>query len=106
MPRIIVTTRDGVESKVEGELGLSVMEAIRHAGIDELAAICGGSCSCATCHIYIHADFVERLPAMSSEENELLDCSDRRTDLSRLACQLPVSDVPDGLKVVIAPEDK
>ena len=63
MPKLIVVTREGEEREVEGEVGLSVMEVIRDAGIDELLALCGGCCSCATCHVHVDPDFADRLPA-------------------------------------------
>ena len=105
MPKLTVVTREGTESTVEGEAGLSVMEVIRDAGFDELLALCGGCCSCATCHVYIDEAFVDTLPPMSEDENDLLDSSDHRTATSRLSCQIPVTAETDGLKVTIAPED-
>jgi len=105
MPKMIVVTREGEESVFEGEAGLSVMEVIRDNGVDELLALCGGCCSCATCHIYIDEEFADRLPAMSEDENDLLDSSDHRTAQSRLSCQIPFGAALDGLKVIIAPED-
>ena len=105
MPKLIVVTREGQESTVEGEAGLSVMEVIRDHGFDELLALCGGCCSCATCHVHVDEDFIGKLPAMSEDENDLLDSSDHRTEASRLSCQLPFSDALDGLRVTIAPED-
>ncbi|MDB5737339.1 MAG: ferredoxin [Sphingomonas bacterium] len=105
MPKLIVVTREGEESTVEGETGLSVMEVIRDNGFDELLALCGGCCSCATCHIFVDPAFADRLPAMSEDENDLLDSSDSRNDTSRLSCQIPFSDALDGLRVTIAPED-
>ena len=105
MPKLIVVTREGQESTVEGEAGLSVMEVIRDHGFDELLALCGGCCSCATCHVHVDADFLGKLPAMSEDENDLLDSSDHRTAASRLSCQIPFSDALDGLRVTIAPED-
>ena len=68
MPKLTVVTREGTESTVEGEAGLSVMEVIRDAGFDELLALCGGCCSCATCHVYIDEAFVDTLPPMSEDE--------------------------------------
>ena len=53
MPKLIVVNRDGAEQTVEGDKGLSVMEVIRAHGFDELLALCGGCCSCATCHVYV-----------------------------------------------------
>ena len=105
MPQLRVTTREGVETVFEGEAGLSVMEVIRDAGIDELLALCGGCCSCATCHVYVDPGFADRLPAMSEDENDLLDSSDHRDERSRLSCQVPFDDTLDGLGVTIAPED-
>lgn len=105
MPQLVVTTREGEEKAIDVEAGHNVMEAIRDAGIDELLALCGGCCSCATCHVYVDPDFADRLPAMSEDENDLLDSSDHRQENSRLSCQLVVSGEIDGLRVTIAPED-
>jgi ferredoxin, 2Fe-2S len=105
MPKLIVVNRDGAEQTVEGDKGLSVMEVIRDQGFDELLALCGGCCSCATCHIYVDPAFADALPAMSEDENDLLDSSDHRNDTSRLSCQVVLTDALDGLRVTIAPED-
>ena len=105
MPKLIVVTREGEEREVEGEVGLSVMEVIRDAGIDELLALCGGCCSCATCHVHVDPDFADRLPAMSEDENELLAISDDRDDTSRLSCQVQFTNALDGMRVTIAAED-
>jgi 2Fe-2S ferredoxin len=105
MVKITVATRDGSEHEVEGEDGLSVMEVIRENGFDELLALCGGCCSCATCHVFVDPDFFAGLPPLSEDENDLLDSSDHRTEFSRLSCQLRVGPDLDGLKVRIAPED-
>jgi len=105
MPKLIVVTREGQESVVEGDAGLSVMEVIRDNGFDELLALCGGCCSCATCHVHVDPAFKDKLPAMSEDENDLLDSSDHRDENSRLSCQIPFSDALDGLKVTIAAED-
>lgn len=105
MPKLIVVNRSGEEQEVEGENGLSVMEVIRDNGFDELLALCGGCCSCATCHVYVDPAFVDKLPAISEDESDLLDSSDFRNETSRLSCQLVVSDAVDGLRVTIAPED-
>jgi 2Fe-2S ferredoxin len=105
MAQITVRTCEGDSRVLNAEDGLSLMEVIRGAGIDELLALCGGCCSCATCHVYVDPDFVERLSGMSDDEDDLLDSSSFRTELSRLCCQLTVSPQLDGLVVKIAPED-
>ena len=105
MPTIKVMTREGDQRSIEAASGLSLMEAIRDAGFDELLALCGGCCSCATCHVKIDPEFASLIPAMSEDENDLLDSSDHRDQTSRLSCQIPVQDDLDGLRVTIAPED-
>lgn len=105
MSELHIVTREGETQTIAGQNGLSVMELIRDAGIDELLAMCGGSCSCATCHVFVDQSFKERLPAIGEDENDLLDSSSYRTERSRLSCQIPWNDELDGLKVEIAPED-
>jgi 2Fe-2S ferredoxin len=105
MAKLLVVTRSGVEHEIEGENGLSVMEAIRDSGIDELLALCGGCCSCATCHVQVDAAFIDGLPGMSEDEDDLLDGAAHRGPTSRLSCQLVMADELDGMRVTIAPED-
>lgn len=105
MPQITITTRDGEERPFLAAEGVSLMEAIRDDGIDEILALCGGCCSCATCHVYVDPEFADRLSAMSADENDLLDSSERRTERSRLSCQIALSAQLDGLRAQIAPED-
>ena len=105
MAKLIVVTRDGSEKEIEGDTSLSVMENIRDAGFDELLALCGGCCSCATCHVFVDDAFAAKMPAMSEDEDDLLDSSDHRGPQSRLSCQLPFSAELDGLRITIAPED-
>lgn len=81
------------------------MEIIRDAGFDELLALCGGCCSCATCHVHVDPSFAEKVEPMGEDENDLLESSDHRNERSRLSCQIPFSDALDGLKVTIAQED-
>jgi ferredoxin, 2Fe-2S len=105
MPKLIVVNRSGEESTIDVASGITVMEAIRDGGFDELLALCGGCCSCATCHVYVDPAFADKLPAMSEDESDLLDSSDHRNETSRLSCQLPLTDALDGLRVTITEED-
>ncbi|PZQ22606.1 MAG: ferredoxin [Sphingopyxis macrogoltabida] len=105
MAKLIVVTRDGAEHEIEGDTSLSVMENIRDAGFDELLALCGGCCSCATCHVHIDGADAAAIPAMSEDENDLLDSTSDRNEHSRLSCQIPFTDALDGLRVRIAEED-
>ena len=105
MPQLTVVNRAGEESTISVQDGLTVMEAIRDNGFDELLALCGGCCSCATCHVHVDPAFKDRLPAMSEDEDDLLESSDHRNENSRLGCQVPFTADLDGLKVIIAQED-
>jgi ferredoxin, 2Fe-2S len=105
MAQLVVVTRDGTETSIEAQAGLSVMEIIRDAGFDELLALCGGCCSCATCHIHVDPAFADKVSSMSEDENDLLDSSDHRNEASRLSCQVPFTAELDGLRVTIAQED-
>ena len=105
MATLIVTTREGAVRELDGKSGLSVMENIRDAGIDELLALCGGCLSCATCHVHVEEVNLVRLPPMSENEDDLLGSSGSRTSTSRLSCQIPFSEALAGLRVTIAPED-
>ena len=105
MPQLIVTTRSGETSTIDADDGLTVMEAIRDNGFDELLALCGGCCSCATCHVHVDPEFFDKLAPLSEDENDLLDSSGDRDEWSRLGCQIPFTADLDGLKVRIAAED-
>jgi len=104
MPNIIVTSRAGEQITLEARAGVTVMEIIRDASVDDPFALCGGVCSCATCHVYVDPAFADRMPAMSDDENDLLDSSGDRRANSRLSCQIPFDPALDGLAVEVAPE--
>jgi 2Fe-2S ferredoxin len=99
-----VIDRDGKEHRVEGKTGLKVMETLRDLDYG-VAAICGGMCSCATCHVYVDPDWQERLPSPMSDELELLRELSQYQDNSRLSCQIEFTPALDGLRVTIAPDE-
>jgi 2Fe-2S ferredoxin len=101
---LTVTSTTGVTKTIDASDSLSVMENIRNAGFEDLLALCGGCCSCATCHVIVHPDDFAKLGPMSADENDLLDGSDERTPTSRLSCQIPFGPALDGLRVTIAKE--
>jgi 2Fe-2S ferredoxin len=70
-----------------------------------VAAICGGMCSCATCHVYVTEDWLPRFPEMLSDEEELIEFLDFREDNSRLSCQLELKEEHDGFSVTLAPDE-
>jgi 2Fe-2S ferredoxin len=105
MPEITVTTREGETSSLTVKAGVTLMEALRDSSHDELLALCGGCCSCATCHVYIDEEFAGKLPPKNGDENDLLDSSSHSNATSRLSCQIKLTDALNGLRVTIAPED-
>ncbi|MDE2339411.1 MAG: 2Fe-2S iron-sulfur cluster binding domain-containing protein [Gammaproteobacteria bacterium] len=104
MALLRVIDRDGQEHQVEGKTGYKVMETLRDLEYG-VAAICGGMCSCATCHVYVDAGWLERLPEPMSDERELLMELSHYQDNSRLSCQIEFTPALDGLRVTIAPDE-
>jgi len=80
------------------------MQNIRDNGFDELRALCGGCCSCGTCHVYVDPEYIDKLPPMGEDEDAFLSGSAGRVALSRLSCQLMVTAAIDGARITIAPE--
>ena len=102
---INVTTRDGRTRAIEGSGGRSLMENLRAGGIEEILALCGGCCSCATCHVHVGEEWLSALPPMSEDEDDLLSTSGAREANSRLSCQIPFGPALDGIEVTVAAED-
>jgi len=104
MPLLKVVDRDGVEHEVEAKAGLKVMETLRELDYG-VAAICGGMCSCATCHVYVDPAWLGRLAPPMSDERELLADLAHYERNSRLSCQIEFTPELAGLKVTIAPDE-
>jgi 2Fe-2S ferredoxin len=105
MANLVVIDRDDKEHVVEGRVGLKVMETLRELDFG-VAAICGGLCSCATCHIYVDAEWMPRLPAKQSDEQDLLsELQNYQETRSRLSCQVEFRQALDGLRLKIAPDE-
>jgi 2Fe-2S ferredoxin len=105
MATIYVIDRDGNEHVLEAETGLSIMEAVREidGGVE---ALCGGMCSCATCHVYIDAPWSEQLTRPRDDELELLEDTECfQSGGSRLSCQITMTDELDGMRLTVAPEE-
>jgi 2Fe-2S ferredoxin len=100
-----VLRHDGSETTVEGRVGDSLMEILRDGGVHEVLALCGGCCSCATCHVYVDRQWLDQLAPASDEEQMLLSASSHLAENSRLACQIHLQPSLDGIRVAIAPED-
>lgn len=105
MVSVQLVLRNGTQQAIQTEPGLSLMEAARDGGADEMLALCGGCLSCATCHVIVDDAWIDAVGQPGDDESELLDSSDCRTAASRLSCQIMLSNALDGLRVTIAPED-
>ena len=105
MARMRVTDRDGILHEVEGQLGVKLMETLREYEYG-VTAICGGLCSCATCHIFIDPEWMSRLPAPQGDEKELLvELQNYDPERSRLSCQVDFTEALDGLPLTVAPDE-
>ena len=104
MPKIKFLFEDGRVKEVNAPNGLSIMEIAHRNGIYEIEGSCGGSLSCATCHVIIDEKFynlVEKIIPRTDEEDNMLDLAFNLTKTSRLSCQIIMQDELDGLVVKI-----
>jgi len=99
MPKITYIEHNGKSHEVEVANGLSVMEGAVQNNIPGIDADCGGSCACATCHVYVNEKWFDKLPNKESAEEDMLDMAFEPKSTSRLSCQLTVSESLDGLVV-------
>lgn len=100
MPKVTFIRTDGTSATHDVETGTSVMQAAVLQGEDGIVAECGGSLMCATCHVYVAEEFTNRFPSPGEDEGEMLTCTAaERRPVSRLSCQLTVTDDVDGLIV-------
>jgi 2Fe-2S ferredoxin len=101
VPTITYVLPDGTEAVVDAPTGISVMDASVRNNLPGIAAECGGSCSCATCHVHVDENWAGTFGEPSEEERQLLEFADNYCERSRLACQLVVTGACDGLRVVV-----
>ena len=99
MPKITYIEHNGKSHEVEVANGLSVMEGAIQNNIPGIDADCGGSCACATCHVYVDTKWFDKLPNKESAEEDMLDMANEPNKFSRLTCQITVTDQLDGLVV-------
>lgn len=102
MPKVIYIESNGKQHEYDLPLGATIMEGAVQNGVKGIVAECGGSCMCATCHVYVDEAFLPLLPDMEEEENEMLEATVApRQENSRLGCQIRTSKKVDGLIVRI-----
>ena len=99
MVKIVFLEHDGTPREVEAMVGHSVMQAAVSTGVPGIDADCGGSCSCATCHVFVNPEWLEAVGAKSPIEEAMLSLSANRQENSRLSCQLQITEALDGLTV-------
>jgi 2Fe-2S ferredoxin len=106
MVKVSYMLSDGDVETLEGDEGASVMETAIQNGVDGIVAECGGSLSCATCHVYVDEDWFEKTGGASEDEEEMLEgAMSEANERSRLSCQIELSDELDGL-IVHLPEEQ
>jgi 2Fe-2S ferredoxin len=105
MATIYVTDREGKEHVLKVENGLTLMEPLREID-DGIEALCGGMCSCATCHVYIDPEWSAKLSDRGDDELELLEDTECfKGEASRLSCQITMRDELEGIRLIVAPEE-
>ena len=105
MPTLKITDLAGNETTLDASSGDTLMEALRDNGYDDVLAICGGVCSCSSCHCYIEGDWLEKLTPPSEDEHQLVNSTEHYQENSRLSCQVTLTDDMDGMVVKIARQD-
>ncbi len=99
MVKIIFADHLGTEREVDANVGESVMEAAVRNNVPGIDADCGGACACATCHVYVDAEFLPKTGEQEAMEQSMLDFADGVQENSRLSCQISVSADLEGMKV-------
>ena len=101
MSKITYNTHENKIHTVDVQNGLTVMEGAVQNDIPGIDADCGGGMACATCHVYVNEEWLDKLPAKEDGEEDMLDMAYEPNKFSRLSCQIIVSDKLDGLVVSI-----
>ncbi|PIB27569.1 2Fe-2S iron-sulfur cluster-binding protein [Maribacter sp. 4G9] len=105
MPSITYIETNGTSHNIELPLGATIMEGAIQNDVKGIVAECGGSCMCATCHIYVDEKFLDKLPTMEEEEQEMLEGATAEVKSnSRLSCQVRMSNELDGIMVRVPEE--
>jgi 2Fe-2S ferredoxin len=99
MPAITFIEPDGGRQDLTGETGMSVMEVAVRNGVEGIEADCGGACACATCHVYVDADWFAQTGPATGDEAEMLEFAVDPEATSRLCCQIRLTEALDGLVV-------
>ena len=99
MPKITYIEHNGKSHVIDVAKELTVMEGAVQNNISGIDADCGGSCACATCHVYVDEKWFDKLPKKEIAEQDMLDMAYKPNKFSRLSCQITVTSKLDGLVV-------
>ncbi len=99
MAKITYIDQQGTERTIDVEAGMTVMEGAVKNSIPGIDADCGGACACATCHVYVDPEWMEKVGPAEEMEVSMLDFAEDVRENSRLSCQITVTDELDGLRV-------
>lgn len=101
--KVQVTDREGGQHELDFQEGDTLMQVLTDEDLG-VRAECGGCCACATCHVYVAPEWLDKLPPQSEEEVAMLDEAFEVEPNSRLSCQIPLTAALDGMAVTIAPD--
>ena len=99
MPKVTYIEASGKKHEIQVDVGLSIMEGAVQNSVPGIEADCGGSCACATCHVYVDEQWTEKVPEITDAEKDMLDFAFEPKKNSRLSCQLILEDSHDGIVV-------
>jgi len=101
LANVLFVSSAGVRHEIDIPVGWSLMEGAVKNGVPGILAECGGSCACATCHVYVDPAWFDRLPAKPDGEDDILSCVEEPRPTSRLSCQIKISEDLAGLRVEV-----
>ena len=101
MPKVIYIESSGKKHEIDVDSGLSIMEGAVQNSIPGIDADCGGSCACATCHVYVNHEWLNKIPEITDAEKDMLDFAFEPKKNSRLSCQLSLEDTHNGIIVTL-----
>jgi ferredoxin, 2Fe-2S len=106
MPKVVYIEHGGERKEVDIPEGWSLMQGATLNGVEGIEGECGGSCSCATCHVYVDEAWVDKIPGMEDDEDQMLECTaSEREARSRLSCQIKMTGALDGI-ILQLPEEQ
>ena len=101
MVKLTFIQPDGASQTVEADAGATVMEAAKQNDVPGIDAECGGACACATCHVYVDAQWVDKVGTPDPMEEDMLDFAFDVRKESRLSCQIKITDALDGITFLV-----